>query len=301
MKKHLWVGALATFLMLLGAKHARAQQCGDYPSCISISQCQKITQPGFYVINGNNQLNQGHLTLSGPECITVSAPNVTLVMFHPAIDGQGHGIGVHVLKAASGFQLNGDTGGIFENLDIGVKVDANDAQINPGNFDEPILYRNVGIGILLNGVHGVTLGVGEGFGPAMSGYQTGVKILGGGGNSLGPWMDTTAHYPGWGGLSGPGGVGVDIENSNGNTIEGLYVVGGSGVVVGRRSSKNTIDLGFLEQGAVGIEIKRGATHNSVTSNVAMNNQMDLRDDNSTCPNTWTGNTFNTAKPVSCIH
>jgi hypothetical protein len=206
---------------------------------------------------------------------------------------------VHVLKAASGFLLNGDTGGVFENLDIGVKVDASGAQILPGNFDEPLTYRNDGIGILLNRVNGVSLG-NFGFGPAMSGYQIGVKILGGGGNSLGPWMDATTHYPGWGGLTGPG-VAVDIEHSSGNTIEGLYVTGGSGVIISRNSHNNTIDLGFLEQGAVGVQIKRGSTHNSVTNNVAMSNQVDLLDDNHTCPNTWSGNTFNTAQPAACVH
>jgi hypothetical protein len=301
MKILLSAGALATMLSLLAAPFARAQQCGDYPSCISISQCQKITQPGLYVINGSNQLNQGHLTLSGPECITVDAPNVNLVLFHPAIDGQGHGIGVHVLKSATGFELNGDTGGVFENLDVGVKVDANDAKINPGTYDEPILYRNVGIGILLNNVSGVSLGDGGTFGPAMTGYRTGVKIQGGSGNSLGPWMDTTNHLPGWGGLNGPGGVAVDIEHSSGNTIEGLYAVGGSGVIIGRHSHHNTIDLGFLQQGAVGVEIKRGAAHNSITNNVAMGNQTDLLDDNRKCPNTWTGNTFSTAEPAACVH
>jgi len=54
MKRLLSAGALATMLMLLTVPLARAQQCGDYPSCISISQCQKITQPGLYVVNGSN-------------------------------------------------------------------------------------------------------------------------------------------------------------------------------------------------------------------------------------------------------
>jgi hypothetical protein len=135
----------------------------------------------------------------------------------------------------------------------------------------------------------------------MTGYRTGVKIQGGSGNSLGPWMDTTNHLPGWGGLNGPGGVAVDIEHSSGNTIEGLYAVGGSGVVIGRHSHHNTIDLGFLQQGAVGVEIKHGALHNAVTNNVAMGNQTDLLDDNRKCPNTWTGNTFSTAEPAACVH
>jgi hypothetical protein len=301
MNKFLSAGALATLLILMGAFGALAQGCPDSPdpNCIIISQCQKISQSGVYVIDGNNSVNQGHLTLNGPECITVAAPNVNLTLFHPLIDGQGHGIGVHVLKAASGFLLNGDTGGVFENLDIGVKVDASGAKILPGNFDEPLTYRNDSIGILLNRVRGVTLG-NFGFGPAMSGYQTAVKIQGGGGNSLGPWMDTATHNPGWGGLTGPG-VAVDIEHSNGNTIEGLYVTGGSGVVISRNSHNNTIDLGFLQQGAVGVEIKRGASHNAITNNVAMSNQMDLLDDNRKCPNTWTGNTFSTAEPAACVH
>jgi len=45
------------------------------------------------------------------------------------------------------------------NLNIGVRVDANGAQILPGNFDEPLTYRNNRIGILLNRVHGVSLGL----------------------------------------------------------------------------------------------------------------------------------------------
>jgi hypothetical protein len=290
--------ALLALLSVLSPVPARAQGCPDSPdpNCIIILQCQKIIHSGTYVIDGNNQ---GPLILKGPECITVAAPNVNLTLFHPQIDGGGHGIGVHVLKSASGFQLSGDTGGVFENLNIGVRVDANGAQILPGNFDEPLTYRNNRIGILLNRVHGVSLG-NFGFGPAMSGYQIGVKIQGGSGNSLGPWMDTTFHYPGWGGMTGPG-VAVDIEHSSGNTINGLYVVGGSGVIIGRGSSNNTIDLGFLESGGVGVEIRRGAAHNSITNNVAMSNQMDLRDDNPKCPNTWSGNAFNTAEPSNCVH
>jgi hypothetical protein len=29
--------------------------------------------------------------------------------------------------------------------------------------------------------------------------------------------------------------------------------------------------------------------------------MDLIDLNRNCPNTWTGNTFNTAEPTACVH
>ena len=139
--------ALSIMSMLLPGRPALAATASCQPS---ISSCGcTITSAGLYEV-----ISDSTATVVGADCIDISAPNVKLWIGGHSIIGLGGGVGIHILKSASGAFIEGlDLGsGSFASVgsfSVGIQDDANGAIVAHVNASE-----NSNAGFLLNRVNG---------------------------------------------------------------------------------------------------------------------------------------------------
>ena len=137
--------ALAMLLAIAASAPAATTSCST-----SISACGcAITSPGFYTVTANLTA-----TVASADCIDLQARNVNLWVGGHSIIGVGGGVGIHILKPASGafiegLDLNSGSFASVGSFGVGIQDDANGAIIAHVNGS-----GNGSVGVLLNHVNG---------------------------------------------------------------------------------------------------------------------------------------------------
>jgi hypothetical protein len=273
----------------------------------TIATCGVIHKTGYFDVNvlGNTPPPSDAFTPKGVanhskdisvtgDCLTVEAPNVT-VNLEPGIilDGSGTGIGIHAMRVANGFKFFEDAATIRD-FEIAIEVDASSSSVGE-SFDEPVSLTNNQIGILVKNAAKVSIAASFSFGLP----QTCIKLQN-------VRSSTITQYSGFGSLSCESGIVLDQSSLNtitGNPSFGSLSSANVAVQIGKGSNRNTVTSFSVKNAGTGIEIQRGAAHNTIDSNTSIGSQkFDLLDQNPNCgSNVWRNNTFNQANPAGCIH
>jgi len=256
-------------------------------SCVStISSCGcTINSPGLYDVNANLDASQG-LTGSG-DCIDIAA-RATLDLKHFSVHGNGTGVGIHLMTSSRNSTLIQPNAGTISHWGIGVKVDANNVDLQFIDVES-----STAAGIVLNGVTNSHLSLVS----SDKNGGAGVQISGGGGNNVSEGgFDRNAQ-------------GILLDSSNRNRIDECFVgrsdiPNGTGILLSGSSDNNhLIDNDVGGNTKFGIFIASGSTKNVVGETFVSggpNGVFDAEDDNSGCDtNTWFDNKFGTVNQ-GCI-
>jgi len=289
------IAAGAAFVLLFRNGPASAN-----PSCpASISSCGcTITSGGYYAVVSD--LTAG----SSGDCLDIKAAGVTLWLDGHSIEGNGSGVGLHLLKSArnnfiEGLDLNS---GAFADLDgfgVGLEDDANNAIISHTNFDD-----NAEAGILLNKVSGSLV---SDFAARSNAY--GVQLSGASSCSIQRVsLDGNSIYGVW--FYQSSGNVLNFFEAQDNLVAGVYVgcQSSAGPVGGRckASNKNHIYDGPQVGPATasqqyGVAIDSGNRGNVLSGIMAAGDSTtDLLDQNPGCgSDLWFNNSG--SNDSSCIH
>ncbi|HEY6419528.1 MAG TPA: right-handed parallel beta-helix repeat-containing protein [Candidatus Binataceae bacterium] len=326
----------ATAAAVLALVVGSAQPAAAAPACVSpITSCGcTIKTTGVYEVGANLTAAQG-LTGRG-DCIDITAPNVTLDGEGFDVTGSSTGMdGIRILVGA-GKAVVSNFLEVLNWTTAGIEDDANNAQI----LSIDLVEKN-GTGILLNTVNnslvsdvdsnsntGAGIVVMSGSGDTLSGFDT--ESNGADGMLLkNTAKPTVKDFD----SDGNKGNGVDVVNNivggvpaisdfdaSGNGLDGIFLSGttkasvangdadankGSGIELGLLDNACTITSNeTITNGVDGILVDFRSTKNTINNNDADdgNKHLDLEDGNPKCDtNTWTGNSFLTRSPSSCIN
>lgn len=264
-----------------------------------ITACGTISTTGSYAL-------QNDVTSSpGSDCLTISAPNTVIDLqsfrilsstFAASTTFQpNQSVGVHILPSATNTSVNGGT---FLGYAVGVQDDANSTNVSVNSASSNF------VGILLNGASNSLA--------AISGVcafnVVCIEVLGGSNNRVVPTQIQFDSYAVW------------INESSFNSIEHIALLQNQvGIYLGcnapasfssakpcEGSNYNQILSNAIELNLDGIVVDKGSKNNTISGNSvngdSVDYQYDLLDLSNNCgSNNWTGNTFLTANPSSCIH
>jgi nitrous oxidase accessory protein NosD len=240
--------------------------------------------------NGSNGHAHGN-------CMVVRASNVNLDIEFGGFEGDGTGIGIHVLPGAANFSFNSFAASIT-NFRIAFLINAPGAHVGASTGDEPLQLSATSAGIVVANTYDAEVSSAAITAPVCISLQR-VKHS---------TVLLTEGQFGW--LSGCN-IGVSLVGSSFSTIQGgpqyentpmSLSAKSYGILIGRGSNFNTITQVNVQNSGIGVQISKGAGHNTVNSNVSVGNGVSLLDQNRGCgSNTWSNNTYNTANPPDCIH
>ena len=287
---------LLPFCVLIGmfAGPALAQ-----PPALSITQCQKISKPGVYLVQKN--LTQGAPT---SDCLTISAAGVTLNLNGQMLKGSGSGDGIHVLSSASKAFIEGADATI-EGFGEGIEVDGANAFVE--NFT---VEQCSDAGVLLKNAHQAYVGNFA----THNNLNDGVHVSGGTLNTIstivsdynngryGVWIESSSHNT----LTG-----FDIRD---NSIAGVFLGCSSGGPGGGLcashappSNYNAISDGSATTNSTspiqqyGIAIDKGDNFNKVAYSSATFNSIDsLYDANEDCGEDFYGAVSYSLPSSACV-
>ena len=206
--------------MLLGALSILSILLLDRPALAATTSCQSsisscgctITSAGLYQVISNPTA-----TVAGADCIDIKAPNVKLWVGGHSITGLGGGVGIHILRSASGafvegLDLSSGSFAIVGTFSIGVQDDASGAIIAHVNA-----IGNSSAGFLLNRVSGSAV---SDFSSNNNAY--GVELLGSALSSIQrSTTDSNSIYGIWL-LSSSRNI-VNFFDAQDNAVAGVYV------------------------------------------------------------------------------
>jgi hypothetical protein len=300
-------GGTLTMRVLLAALSILSILLLDRPALAATASCQPsilscgctITSTGFYVM-----VSDLTATVVGADCIDVKAPNVKLWVGGHSITGLGGGVGIHILRSASGAFVEGlDIGsGSFASVgsfNVGIQDDANSAIIAHVNGS-----GNSSVGFLLNRVIGSAV---SDFSADNNAY--GVELFASTLNSIQRMtIDSNSIYGMW--LISSSRNIVNFFYAQDNGVAGVYLgcqpsAGPTGGAC-RPSNNNRIYDG-PQVGAAsasqtyGVAIDAGNGGNVVAGTAGSgDSSADLEDNNAGCgSNLWFNNSGSTN--TSCIH
>jgi hypothetical protein len=291
------LGALSILSILLLDRTVLAATVSCQPS---ISSCGcTITSAGLYQVTSDPTA-----TVVGADCIDIKAPNVKLWVDGHTILGLGGGIGIHILRTASGAFIEGlDLGsGSFASIGsfgVGIQDDANGAIIAHVNES-----GNSSAGVLLNRVTGSavsdfsadnnTYGV-ELFGSTLSSIQ---RVTTDSNSIYGIWLTNSSRNI------------VNFFYARDNGVAGVYLgcqpsAGPTGGIC-KPSNNNRIydgpQVGIASASQqYGVAIDAGSGGNVVSGTAGSgDSSADLEDNNPGCgTDLWFNNSGSTN--MSCIH
>jgi hypothetical protein len=268
------------------------------PPARTIDSCSAtIDQPGVYTVGKPLLAHSG-------DCIDVNAADVVLRLDGHSIQGGHSGVGIHVLPAAMNVSLEGagkNGPAVISGFNVGVQTDADHTKVR-----SIAASTNRRAGILLDHVRSADV--------SQSSFDnngsTGIRILGGGGNTIANCEAVDN-----------GTYGVWLDGTNGNNIESVYATANNqaGVYLGCANEPfgacqagPSSDDNFLSGNIAsnpnrsmqkyGIVVAQGSINNRLADNTMQSDGVkDKVDGNQSCAaNSWYGNNFDTASPSSCL-
>ena len=246
-------------LLMIGAVWISVGTRAALAQSASITNCTKITKPGFYQVDSDLFGNPGL------DCLTITAAGVTLNLNGKTVEGAGSGAGVHIMPHAANAFIEG-AGATIEGFGEGIEIGAAN-----GFADNFTVELNSDSGILLYRASRANL--------------SNFSAIGNG--NFGVWVKGSSHNS----------VGnFDVEN---NAVGGIYIgcaqAGPGMACIGEvpMSNFNYVFSGMARvsnngEQAYGIAIDLHDNYNRVVNvNASDNVKFDLYDVNPGCAgNSW---------------